>query len=107
MSALISAPDTAHFEKLFAEDLTCRVVYGTVACGNPAQWKIIMACCGGSDFLCAECFYDMSTKRPEISKMHQGRLLMPPMADTGYFGCSLCRKVHPTWAAAVKESIRI
>jgi hypothetical protein len=93
MSAIITAPDTEHWEKLFKDGLTCRATYGLEICGAPAQWKIIMSCCGASDFMCAECFAEAQKFAP------------PTKAD--YFGCSSCSKLHPTWNAAVKESYRI
>jgi hypothetical protein len=107
MSKLITAPDTERLEKLFKDDLTCRMVYGLEVCGAPAQYKIIMACCGGSDFLCAECLAEAS--RPQ---MPRGTLLKSPFMtvtdeDRGYFGCGLCSTMHQSWKAAVKETIRL
>jgi hypothetical protein len=93
-SKLIYAPDTSSLEKLFKGDITCKVTYGTEVCGKPAQWKIIMACCGASDFFCAECFQEAATTKPLFD-----------VAD--YFMCSSCHKTHHTWSQAVKEQHRI
>lgn len=106
-SSTIYAPDTQKLEKLFLGDLTCKMVYGTVVCGAPAQWKVIMACCDGSDFFCAECFVECS--RPPLPR---GTVLKAPGflltdAEPGYFGCSLCHTVHKSWKDAVKESVKI
>lgn len=107
MAQLITAPDTEAFERLFKDGLTCKMAYGNEVCGKPAQWKVIMACCGASDFFCAECFTDAAT--PQLPR---GTLIKTPWKTVtdqapGYFGCSHCLKVHDTFAQAVKEKIKL
>ncbi len=114
MSKLITAPDTETLTKLFNEGLTCRVSYGTEVCGKPAQWKIIMSCCGASDFMCSECYQDAkASDAPNLKIALQNtearKLLGDPLYDPegGYFGCSHCHHIHPTFAAAVREAVKI
>lgn len=102
-----TAPDAAAFEKLFKGELTCQMVYGLAECGAPAQWKVLMSCCGGTDFFCGECFVDAAT--PQLPR---GTLIKTPIKtltdqEPGYFGCRHCNTVHRTWKEAVKESSRI
>lgn len=74
-------------------DKLCQVLYGLEHCGNPAKWKIIMTCCGGSDFLCHDCLQDVSQTEPS--------------ARPDYFACGLCGKTHHSWRRGVKEVSRI
>lgn len=92
MSALILPGKTA-VEDLLKKPLLCQVLYGLEHCDKPATWKVVMACCGGSDFLCEQCMVDAAKTAPN--------------QPNDYFGCGLCGVTHHSWKRGVKEVMRI
>jgi hypothetical protein len=88
---LIYAPDTANLEKLFQGDLKCKVTYGTQVCGKPAHWKVILKCCGVSEFYCPECYQSMATT-PDL---------------TSWFECSHCHTTTRRWNDICREASRM
>lgn len=96
MPSSLVLPGGQTLDKLFGHDQKCNVLYGLEPCPNRAQWKVIMACCGGSDFLCNECFADAS----DDSK--------PRESDpTKWFACGMCGKSHRRWRDGISEARRM
>jgi hypothetical protein len=91
---LLDKPVTS-LDRLFANNVPCRAQYGAQRCGNKAKWKIIMSCCGFSDFLCDDCLANAQNTDKKL----------PSWND--YIGCEGCAKLHPTWTSAVKEIVSI
>lgn len=86
------AERATELDHLFGHDQKCQVLYGLTPCENRAQWKVIMACCGASDFMCADCFADASDDTPSPEKL-----------GTNWFACGGCGKSHKSWKDGVRE----